>query len=287
MTEGYFAKRSPLDQDIAKQYTLFLLEKDLADSPRARHQFCIHAQVHPKLLLYNPHLKAIAALTSKDSNLERLRDMTLEEYMDYHFYFLHQGYRYGIPESQQLWLGHPIVKSPNDCWIYQEILASVRPDYVIELGVLFGGGSRFFASILDLLGHGELIGVDVTLAKARDLSHPRIKVFEGSSVDPEIFRKIEAIVRGKKVVVIADSDHEKSHVLRELELYSQLVPVGSYLVAEDSMNDVMDFHPVPNEGPQAAAREFLAAHPEFEPDRRWAERYILSLNPLGYLKRIR
>jgi cephalosporin hydroxylase len=287
MTESYFSKRSPLDQDIAKKYLKFLLDRDAADSAEQRQLFCKQFGIHPKLLLYNPHINQISALTSADSNLERLRSMTLGEYMDYHFYFIHQGYKYGIAESQQRWLGHPIVKSPNDCWIYQEIISEVKPDFVIELGVLFGGGSRFFASILDLVGHGQLIGVDVTLDGAKGLKHPRIELFEGSSVDPVLFEKIKRKVQGKKVVVIADSDHEKSHVLKELELYAPLVSVGSYLVAEDSMNDVMEYHPVPNEGPQAAAREFLRSHPEFEPDRRWAERYILSLSPLGYLKRIR
>jgi cephalosporin hydroxylase len=65
------------------------------------------------------------------------------------------------------------------------------------------------------------------------------------------------------------------------------VHVGGYFIVEDALNDVMGFHPVPNQGPQAAAQEFAAGNPDFVVDRRWAERYVLSLNPDGYLRRVR
>ena len=76
-------------------------------------------------------------------------------------------------------------------------------------------------------------------------------------------------------------------MLAELNAYAPLVHVGGYFVVEDTLNDVMGFHPVPNEGPQAAAREFVARNPHFVADRRWAERYVLSLNPDGSLRRVR
>ena len=92
---------------------------------------------------------------------------------------------------------------------------------------------------------------------------------------------------GKRVLVIADSDHEKGHVLREIRAYAPMVHVGGYFVVEDALNDVMGYHPVPNEGPKAAAETFLAENDDFVADRRWAERYVMTLNPDGFLLRVK
>ena len=63
--------------------------------------------------------------------------------------------------------------------------------------------------------------------------------------------------------------------------------VGSYYVVEDSLNDVMHWHPVPNEGPQAAAIAFAEENDDFVFDTRYAEKYIFSLSPLGFLLRVK
>ena len=89
--------------------------------------------------------------------MERLGDMTLRDYMMYHYYYLHQGYRYGARRHQQRWLGHDIIKTPQDCWVYQEIIFETKPDVIIELGVMFGGATHFFASILDLDGRVQQV----------------------------------------------------------------------------------------------------------------------------------
>ncbi|SRR6266446_5914063 len=277
----------PLDQEISQKYVRFLLDHNTLDSPQSRKEFCDAEAIHPKLLYYNPHIRAVSNLFSRTSNLERLSDMSLREWLLYHHHYIHQAYRYGVPELQQKWLGHDILKSPFDCWIYQELIHSQRPDFIIELGVMFGGASHFYASICDLVGHGTIIGIDISLAKVKSVDNPRINYVEGSSTSPDVFQQVHDRVAGKKVLVIADSDHEKNHVLSELRLYSQLVNVGSYYIVEDSLNDVMQWHPVPNEGPQAAARAFLEENDSFVPDVRYAERYILSLNPLGHLLRVK
>jgi cephalosporin hydroxylase len=281
------APEFPADQEISQKYVRFLLEHNLQDSPDSRKQFCDAESVHPKLLYHSPHIRAINSLFSRTSNMERLADMSLREWMYYHHHYVHQAYRYGLPALQQKWLGHDILKSPFDCWIYQELIYSQRPDFIIELGVMFGGASHFYASICDMVGHGSIIGIDISLDKVRSIDNPRIQYIEGSSTSPEVFDKVRERVRDKKVLVVADSDHEKNHVLAELRLYSRLVTIGSYYVVEDSLNDVMNWHPVPNEGPQAAVRAFIAENDSFVPDVRYAERYILSLNPLGYLLRVK
>ena len=276
-----------IDQRIALDYVRFLTEGERLDSPEARQEFCQVSGVHPKLLWFNPHVSSIEKLFSDTSSLERTLDMSLRDWLLYHHHYVHQGYRYGEEDLQQKWLGHHILKSPFDCWIYQEIIWKTKPDWVIELGVMFGGASHFFAGICDLIGHGRVLGVDISLAKAGAPQNDRIEYIEGSSTSAEVFAEVERRVAGGRVLIIADSDHEESHVLSELRLYSRLVPVGCYYVVEDSLNDVMRWHPVPNEGPQAGALKFLKESDDFVADRRWAERYLLSLNPMGYLLRVR
>jgi cephalosporin hydroxylase len=276
-----------LDRQIALDYVRHLVERKLEDGPDVRRAFCEAAGVHPKLLHNNPHIDAIAKLFRDQSSLERLGDMSLRQYLMYHYYYIHQGYRYGAPRLQQRWLGHDIIKTPMDCWMYQELIYETKPDYVIELGVMFGGATHFYASILDLVGHGEVLGIDISLAKAKAPQSKRIRYFEGSSTAPEMVEKIRAITSGKRVLVIADSDHEKEHVLSEIRAYAPMVHVGGYFVVEDSLNDVMGYHPVPNEGPQAAAHQFLRESSDFVIDRRWCERYVMTLNPDGFLLRVK
>src|SRR5262245_56462707 len=68
------------------------------------------------------------------------------------------------------WLGVPAQKCPLDLWMYQESLYETRPDVVVETGVLYGGSTLFLASVLDQLGGGEIVSVDITLAHV----HPRV-----------------------------------------------------------------------------------------------------------------
>lgn len=276
-----------LDKEIAQKYLRYLVTKNTGDNPETRKAFCDAEKVHPKLLYSNPHMRDIARLYGEGSNIERLLDMTLRDYLYYHYYYIHLGFRYGAPELQQRWLGHDLIKTPMDCWIYQEIIWETKPDIILEFGVMFGGASHFYASILDLVGHGEVIGVDITLSKVKKVENKRITLLEGSSTSEQMREDIFRRCHGKKVLIIADSDHEKTHVLTEARLYHPLVPVGGYYVFEDSLNDVMGYHPVPNEGPKAAALAFLEENKSFEADLRFAERYIMSLNPHGYLRRMR
>jgi cephalosporin hydroxylase len=277
-----------LDKEIAQRYVAFLIENKREDDYEARREYCARAGVHQKLLHHNPHIAAIEKLFQDQSSMERLGDMTLRQYMMYHYYYLHQGYRYGgAKRLQQRWMGHDIIKTPMDCWVYQEIIWETKPDVVIELGVMFGGATHFFASILDLVGHGEVLGIDISLAKAKPPQNKRITYLEGSSTAEGTLEQVRRKAQGKKVLVIADSDHEKNHVLGEIRAYAPFVHVGGYFVVEDSLNDVMGYHPVPNEGPKAAADQFLTETDDFVLDRRWGERYIMSLNPNGFLLRVK
>ena len=144
----------------------------------------------------------------------------------------------------------------------------------------------FLANLLDLNQYGEVVSIDI-VDKPNRPKHKRIKYLKGSSVSPEILLKIEEISKGKKkIMVILDSNHENSHVLKELQEYSKFVSKGSYLIVEDTN---INGHPVRSDfgpGPWEALEEFLKGNDSFIIDSS-REKFFLSFNPKGFLLKIR
>jgi cephalosporin hydroxylase len=195
------------------------------------------------------------------------------------------------------WLGRPIIQFPGDIVAMQELLWKVRPDVVIETGVAHGGSLVLSASLLEMIGKGKVIGVDVEIRphnRAAIEAHPlkrRIELIQGSSVAPETLAAVRKLTAGAGVVlVIFDSNHTYSHVLQELELYASLVTPGSYMVAHDGAQawvcDIPSAKPAWKEGgPLDAIREFLATHKEFRVDPFYT-RFGITSSPEGYLRRL-
>jgi cephalosporin hydroxylase len=182
------------------------------------------------------------------------------------------------------WRGVRAQKCPLDLWVYQEILHEVQPDLIVETGTAEGGSALFLASMLDLLGRGEVITIDV-LERPDYPRHPRITYLHGSSTDPTIVGHVSDLVGDEdKVVVILDSDHTKDHVLAEMKAYGPLVTKGSYLIVEDTN---INGHPVLPDfgpGPWEAVEEFLQGNDQFQVDRS-REKLLMTFNPMGYLRR--
>ena len=186
--------------------------------------------------------------------------------------------------QQTYWLGVPLQKSPLDCWIYQEIIAELHPDVIVETGTDLGGSALFFASICDLIGHGQVVSIDIR--QPPSITHDRIEFIRGDSTSDDVLAKVSAATRqSARTMVVLDSDHSRSHVLRELDRYRGFVTVGSYLVVEDTNVNGHPVMPDHGPGPFEAVEEFLLEHPEFEVDRT-REKFLLTYFPGGYLKRI-
>jgi cephalosporin hydroxylase len=183
------------------------------------------------------------------------------------------------------WLGHPIWQNILDLWTIQETIAEVRPELLIECGTNRGGSSLFFAHLMDLMGRGEIITIDVE--KLHNLSHPRITYLLGSSTAPQIVAQVQARVSRTRgpVFVILDSDHTQAHVAAELAAYAPLVTPGSYCLAQDGVIDTLPMMASARPGPLPAIDEFVAAHPEFEIDHERCERFLISHHPRGWLRR--
>lgn len=183
------------------------------------------------------------------------------------------------------WLGHPIWQNTLDLWTIQETIAEVRPSLLIETGTNRGGSSLFYAHLLDLLGHGEIITID--LGKLHGLSHPRITYLFGSSTSDDVVAKVRERVAGctGPVMVILDSDHAEAHVRRELECYAGFVTSGSYCLVQDGVIDVMDVMRAGRPGPLPAIEQFLASTSDFTLDTERCERFLITHHPKGWLRR--
>jgi cephalosporin hydroxylase len=185
-------------------------------------------------------------------------------------------------------LGHLACKMPTDLWIFHDLFQQYRFETVIETGTGYGGATLWYATLMDLLGiDGRVYTIDTEHYDGRPV-HPRIEYLRASSLDPLIVESLAAAARGP-VLVNLDSDHLAGHVLAELELYAPLVPVGGWLVVEDTNGApvLTDEHGarVQVEGPFAAVMEYLTRHPgEFLRDV-VCERYWLTMNPHGWLQR--
>ena len=124
------------------------------------------------------------------------------------------------------WMGRPIIQYPQDMIAMQEIIWEIKPDYIIETGIAHGGSLIYYASLLELIGHGEVIGIDIDIREhnRKEIeAHPmmkRIKMLQGSSIDKTNVEEIKNLVGdNKKIIVCLDSNHTHEHVMSELELY--------------------------------------------------------------------
>jgi len=190
------------------------------------------------------------------------------------------------------WLGVPIQKCPLDLWIYQEIIFEVKPDLIIETGTLYGGSAYFLSHMLDLMGHGKIVTIDIDYRPNRP-QHNRLTYLTGSSTSKDVEVQIDNMIlnthkeKGSvpSILVILDSDHSKGHVLNEMKLYQRYVQVGSYLIVEDSNINGNPVYSNFGPGPMEAINDFLRLTDEFIIDRT-KEKFMLTFNPNGYLKRI-
>jgi len=218
----------------------------------------------------------------RDPAYARSYAMTLAEWMIRH--------QEEVVFDQVNWMGVKILKNPLDCWIYQEILWEVKPERIVEIGSLAGGSTLFFCHMLDILGRGLVVSVE------RDRSHfgvrhRRLKQVTGDCAEPAVRRRVEKLCRSRRTLVIHDADHTREAVLRDLRAYADLVTPGSYFIVEDGVVDVFDPRATTRlgwerPGPLAATREFVREDGRFVVDAA-RERYLITYNPAGFLKRVR
>ena len=194
------------------------------------------------------------------------------------------------------WLGIPIIQYPSDIVMMQELIWKIRPDVIVETGVAHGGSAIFYASILELLGRGKVVAIDVEIRQYNKVAikgHPmskRIHLIEGSSINKNTSEQVEELINeGDKTLFVFDSNHSYEHTLAEMELYSPMVSLDSYMVMMDGAQEFVSDIPSGKkewrrDNPLRAIRNFLKAHTEWESDPYYNRLYVTS-NPMGFLKR--
>jgi cephalosporin hydroxylase len=197
------------------------------------------------------------------------------------------------------WLGLPIIQFPADLVAYQEICWKVKPAVIVETGIARGGSVVFYASMLELLGsEGFVVSVDIDIRSHNRQaieSHPlarRLRLIEGSSVDPAVVARVTSMVGERQpVLVVLDSLHTKDHVLAELDAYAGLVGPGSYVIVQDTVMESVPEDLYPNRPwshgncPANAVDEFLARPGcRFVVDDDYAAKLVLTTTAQGFLR---
>lgn len=183
--------------------------------------------------------------------------------------------------------GVPYLKCPMDYVLYQMLIMNIKPDLIIEIGTLNGGGALYYADLLYLIGKGEVhtINIKNEVYDQKVFNHGRIKFFyEGfENYDLEHAKGYET------VLVIDDGSHSYEHVLAALNKFSNLVTKNSYFIVEDGVVDFIGYKDNFNGGPRKAINEFLQTNSDFEIDRSLCDFFgtNATFNPDGYLKRIK
>lgn len=207
-------------------------------------------------------------------------------------------YSYGFS-----WLGRPIIQLPDDMIRIQEAIFEVKPDVIIETGIAHGGSLIFYASVLEMIGHGRVIGLDIDIrphnrvAIERHPMYKRITMIEGSSVAADVVEQVRSMIGpDDKVMLILDSDHSRDHVAAELAAYADMVTPGSYILSQDGVMQLVAGMPRSGSdwetnNPITAVEVFLASRDDFElrnPPRPFDETNgtpECSHHPVGWMRR--
>lgn len=199
------------------------------------------------------------------------------------------------------WMGRPIIQYPQDMIAMQELIWEIKPDLIIETGIAHGGSLIYYASLLELIGHGEVLGIDIDIREhnRKEIEkHPmfkRITMIEGSSISKETIDKVAAFASDKKRVLVSlDSNHTHEHVWQELNLYSPFVSLGSYIIVFDTIvEDLPEGYfsqkrpwGIGN-NPKTAVHQFIKDNDRFVIDHSIDQKLLISVAPEGYLKRIK
>jgi cephalosporin hydroxylase len=183
--------------------------------------------------------------------------------------------------------GIKTIKCPFDYVLYQMLIFDLKPDLIIEIGTNHGGSSLYMADMLDIIGEGIIHTIDI---KEYDMSplvsnNLRIKRFLGGYKNYDI----NLTKNFKRIMVIDDGSHTYEDVKSSIEMFKDIVSVGSYFIIEDGALDKVGLSSEYHGGPNKSIFEFLENNTNYIIDETLCNFFGINatFNTNGYLKRIK
>ena len=199
------------------------------------------------------------------------------------------------------WNNEPLLQTPEDLIILQEIIVKTKPEVIIELGVAWGGSMLYLDSLAKSFPIKKIIGIDIFIPNdlkkrlAKKIS-TKAKLIEDDTCSAEVKKYLLKLKKKyKRFLIHLDSDHTKNHVLKELNFYSSLISKNDYIIVGDT---IIDYIPkqkhrlrkwYKGNSPKSALDEFLKNKhnkKKFKIDTFLSGKQMLTNNPYGYVKKI-
>jgi cephalosporin hydroxylase len=117
--------------------------------------------------------------------------------------------------------------------------------------------------------------------------HPRLRYLTGAPIERATVDQVREITGDTtNALVILGTVGPQHRMVREFEAYRPFVPVGSYVVVEETIVNGHPVWPGFGPGPNEAVQRILVKHGDFAVDPTM-EKYAVTFNTGGYLKRIK
>jgi cephalosporin hydroxylase len=182
------------------------------------------------------------------------------------------------------WLGARTHRPPTDLLLYGELIYDLRPEWIIETRTGAGGRALFLASVCELIGSGRVLTIDPNPVSGRP-EHERITYVTGDPATEASLAAVRESVGEEPNALVILGAAGGPQLVAAFNALSPFVPVGSYVIFEDTILEGNPVWPSFGAGPFSAAARALASD-EFVADPS-LERYALTFSPGGFLKRVR
>ncbi len=200
------------------------------------------------------------------------------------------GIQAGVMKSR--YRGRLCQKSPFDMVVYCQLIQTLLPQTIIEIGVKEGGSVLWFADMQSNHGiKGRVVSVDIK-PPAEPLSDDRVDFRIGSALDLLACLPTDYLAHlPHPWLVVEDSAHAYETSSAVLQFFHRHLSIGDYIVIEDG---IVQFLPDPKylryeNGPNRAVADFLMhAHGAYQVADHLRDYfgYNVTYNPNGYLVRV-
>jgi cephalosporin hydroxylase/predicted SAM-dependent methyltransferase len=154
--------------------------------------------------------------------------------------------------------GVSLLKNPFDLALYPQLMWTLKPRTILEIGSNAGGSALWMGDICDAFGlNCQIHSLDIV--KVSDVKHPRVTFYEGDG------RNLGAVWTEKFLaklprpwLVIEDADHSYETSSAALSFFDPLLSPDDVLVIEDGIISDLSQLPEGTSGPHRALRQFLA-----------------------------